>query len=383
MLRKFYDSAAAEAKADNKFTVGEAFNAEDLSAEADKFNNREEAPAEVEEKEEEKVEVKEEAKVEEKVEEKKEEVKLPPAEVNWKEAAKKADRKELLELLEIDEDTLNFSKDLKSDEFAKKLLTYRKEHGNVDPFVEAATRDWDKVSVEQLVMDDLKKQYSHLPAEKAEKLAKSDFTQRFTYKDDANLSETENDELADLTATRLESEGLKIRAAKKEEQVKFLDSVKPADKTAEVQKQEDERKLIEQAEFQKFASMYDADPASIKLNTEKKIVLGKEKPFNYTVNPASIKEQTLDTNKFYQKFWAEKEGKEVFNADLWNRVIAYSENPEAFEEALIGHGMSQALKTVDNELENAKEITDQKITPTKKSLAKSVGEGKEFSFNGQ
>lgn len=385
MLRKFYDSAAAEHKIENKFTVGEAFNAEELSAEPDNFNDKkieEKIEEKIEDKVEEKIEDKIEEKIEDKVEEKKEEVKQVTAQ-DWKESAKKAEhRKELLELLEIDEETLNMSKELKSDDFIKKAITYRKEHGNLTPFIEAATKDYDKVTPEQLIMDDLKKQYSYLSPEKADKLAKADFNARFNYKDDADLSEAENQELADLTALKLESEGEKLRLAKKEEQKLYLDSVKPADKAAEATKIAEDQSKKAQEEVAKFSAMYDADPASIKLNAEKKIVLGKDKPFNYTVNPASIKEQTLDTNKFYGKFWTEKDGKETFNAALWNKVIAYSENPEAFEEALIGHGMSQGLKTVDDELENAKEITDTKITPTKKSLAKSVVEGKEFSFNG-
>lgn len=386
MLRKFYDPAAAEAKAENKFTVGEAFDATELAVEKDNFNNREEVIEEKEEeKTEEKVEEKTEVKVEEKiekqeekVEQKKEEVKQPVTQ-DWREAAK-ANRKELLELLEIDEETLNLSKDLKGDDFVKKMVTYRKEHGNLTPFTEAATRDYDKISPEQLIMEDIKKQYSHLPTDKAEKLAKSDFNQRFSYKDDPNLTEEENTEMAELTAIKLESEGLKIRAARKAEQATFLDSVKPVDRTAESTQLAEQKTKEIQAELQRFAAMYDADPVSVKLNAEKKIVLGKERPFNHPVNPVTIKEQTLDTNKFYGKFWAEKDGKEVFDADRWNRVIAYSENPEAFEEALINHGMSQGLKTVDDELENAKEKTDNKVNPIKKSLAKSVGEGKEFSF---
>ena len=385
MYRKFYDPAVAEAKAENKFTVGEAFNAEELSAETDKFNNREEVIDD--DKEEEKVEEKTDEKVIEKTEEKVEEKVIDeqktPISQDWKESVRKAEhRKEVFDLLQIDEEALNLSKDLKSDEFVKKLVTYRKEHGNLTPFIEAATKDWDKQTPEQLIMDDLKKQYSYLSAEKAEKLAKSDFNARFSYKDDLNLTDEENSELAELTGLKLESEGEKLRQSRKAEQQQFLDSVTPVDKTAETQKLADEQSQKAKAEIEKFSAMYDADPASIKLNAEKKLVLGKDKPFNYAVNPVSIKEQTLDTNKFYGKFWSEKDGKEVFNADLWNRVIAYSENPAAFEEALINHGMSQGLKTVDDELENAKEKTDQRVMPTKKSLAKSVGEGKAFSFNG-
>lgn len=384
MIRKFYDADASDKAAETaaKFTMGEAFDAATLGVDS----NENQFDDSIEDKEEKKVDdiiEKVEDKREEKFEEKKEE-ETKPVISDWKEAAKKAEhRKELFQLLEIDEDALNLSKDLKSDDFVKKLVIYRKEHGNLTPFIEAATRDYDKVSPEQLIMDDLQKQYSHLPSEKAAKLAKSDFNQRFSYRDDPNLTEEENRELEELTAIKLESEGLKIRAKLKGEQQTFLDSVKPVDRTAEATKIADEQKAAQKAELEKFAAMYDADPANSKLNAEKKIVLGKEKPFNYTVNPVSIREQTLDTNKFYGKFWTEKDGKEVFNTDLWNRVIAYSENPAAFEEALINHGMSQGTKTiVDDELENATVKTDKTTAVKKESISKAVAKGQPFSFNG-
>jgi hypothetical protein len=395
MLRKFYDADASDTKAaEPKFGFGESFdfqtdteNGEQIeesndNGEGDKEDEDEEK---VIDKEEEKIEAKEEEKDEkvEKIEEKKEEVKTPAIQ-DWKESVKKADnRKEIFQLLEIDEEALNLAKELNSDSFVKQLVAYRKEHGNVSPFLEAATKDYDKISPEQLIMDDLQKQYSHLPSDKAAKLAKSDFNQRFIYKDDINLTDEENAEMADLTAIKLESEGLKIRAARKAEQQTFLDSVKPVDRTAEAEKVAQEQAAANKAELEKFSSMYNADPITAKLITEKKIVLGGDEPVNYTVNPDSIKEQTFDTNKFYGKFWTEKDGKTTFNADHWNRVIAYSENPAAFETALINHGRSLENKIIDEELENAKEKTDKTNVVKKDSLAKSVANGKAFSFNGE
>lgn len=385
MIRKFYDTGAADKGGDTKFKLGEAFSFESVDntlVEEKEETADDKQEEKVEEKTEENVEKKEE-KPDEKVEEKKEEIKAPITQ-DWREFVKKPEhKKEIFQLLDIDEDSLNLSKDLKNDEFLKKAVIFRKEHGNLTPFIEAATRDYDKVTPEQLIMEDLKKQYSHLSSEKADKLAKVDFNQRFSYKEDPNLTDEENAEIAELTALKLESEGEKLRQAKKAEQKSFLDSVKPVDRTADAQKLADEQAKKTQDEFQKFAAMYDADPASIKLNAEKKIVLGKEKPFNYTVNPATIKEQTLDISKFYGKFWSEKNGELVFNTDKWNRVVAYSENQEAFEEGLINHGISQGTKDlVENELENVKEKTDPKPGIKKESLAKAVAKGQPFSFNG-
>jgi len=379
MIRKFYDAAASEGTAAPRFEKGEAIPFSEIIAQKEETETPEgETEEKVEGKVEDKVDDKAKLNGEAKGEEKKEEIGVEekPATHDWKEFVKNPEyRKEVHNLLEIDEEALKLSKELTQDEFVKKLVTYRKENGNLTPFIEAATKDWDKYSHEQLVMDDLKKQYSSLSPDKREKLAKSEFNQRFSYKPDDMLSDEENTELAELASIKLESEGEKIRQARKTEQQQFLDSVKPVDKTAEAQRLAQEQEANARKELEWFRAMYDADPASIKLNADKKIILGKENPFNYSVSPETIKEQTLNTNNFYGKFWSKTDGKEAFNADLWNRVVAYSENPVAFEEALINHGRSLGTKQiVEGELENKKETTDQKTTHTKKSLAKTFAE---------
>lgn len=294
---------------------------------------------------------------------------------DWKEILKQQDPKDVFSFLQIDEDALRLANELKQDEFVKKIVTYRKENGNLKPFIEAATIDWDKVPAEQLMLDDLKKQYAHLPPEKADKLAKADYNQRFAYKDDPNLSEAENQERAELMALKLESDVEKARQTRKTEQKTFLDSVKPVDRTVESQAKAKEKYEADLKEFQDFQAQVESNPFTKSLSTEKKIVLGdKENSFNYTVNPDAIKEQTFDTNKFYAKFW-DKEYKN-FDVATWSKVAAYAENPLAFEEALINHGRSLGQKQViEKELENTRQPSAQPAgTPTKKSLAKTFME---------
>lgn len=370
MIRKFYAPDAAT-------TPKYAFGGEEINFETAEVSTLNDEPP-VEENEEVvegKPEVTTEVKAEEKpAEEKKEEVKTeekPPVITDWKEYVKKPEhRKEINALLEIDE----------PDEFVKKLITYRKENGNLTPFIEAATKDWDKISHDQLIMDDLKRQYSKLSPDKQEKLARSEFNQRFSYKEDVNLTEEENQEMAELAAIKLESEGEKIRDTRKSEQKQFLDSVKPVDRDAEVQRLLKEKQDSSQKEFEAFKNQVEASPVMSRLFTDKKIQVGSNgNSFNYTVNPEAIKEQTLDTNKFYSQFW---DG-EKFNQEKWNRVSAYSQDPVKYDEALINHGRSLGTKeVVDVELENVKEKTTQTAEIKKKSVASSVAEGKEFSFNG-
>ena len=376
-IRKFYDADVAEPR----FKIGEQLDSKEFFSQ--EVNDVEGKEDKVDEKSEEKKEVKndkiEDKKTDEKVEDKKEDAKIGDKKVevvapDWKELLKKADRKEALKLLEVDEDALTLGSELKADEFVNKLISYRKQHGNVNPFIEAATKDWTKFSHEQLIMDDLKKQYSTLSADKAEKLAKSDFNSRFIYKDDPNLPEAENEELAELTAIKLEAEGEKIRAAGVANQKEYLDSVKAVEKT---NTNDETAKAI--ADYQKktaddvvkFKSMVESDPEKAKLVSTKKLVLGKgDSSFNHSANPELIIEQTLDVNKFDDQFW--HKGK--FNFLKFAKVAAYAQDPDGFEEALINHGRSLSTKKVSEELENAKEEKTDKKSEKKKSLAKTFAE---------
>lgn len=381
LIRKFYN--AEESGAGQKFEIAGELQLQDV------FDNMNQPQPEKEvenqpEKQEEKVEEKKEVTGEQqKPEEKKEEVveevkKVEQPTINWKEEVLK-DRKAAHEILGIDEDALKLSAELKADDFVNKLITYRKEHGNLTPFIEAATKDWDKVSHDQLIMDELKRQYSSLSPDKAEKLARSEFNQRFVYKDDPNLSEEENSEMAELTAIKLEAEGEKLRSSRKESQKQFLDSVKPVDRTLEIQAAEKAKADADKAEYDKFKAEVESNPATQKLFSEKKLVLGsKEKSFNYTVSPEVIKDQTLDTNNFFKMFW--DDGK--FNHEKWHRVSAYAQDPSLFEDSLINHGMSLGTgNVVEKELENVKEKNTNVQKVEKKSLAKTfVEEGQAVSM---
>lgn len=376
MLRKFYDPAVAEDKAEPRVEfAGEISLNEIFESQSQQFLDKKEEV--VEEKPAEKVEEKKEVIEEKKVEEVKKEEPVVEEKKSvipdWKEFVKNPQyRKEVHSLLEIDEEALKLSKEVVQDEFVKKLVSYRKEHGNVTPFIEAATRDWDKVSPENLIIDDLKKQYSHLSSEKAEKLAKSDFNQRFVYKDDPNLSEEENRELAELTALKLESESQKILNIRKTEQKSFLDSVKPVDFNAMVEEKVKEKLGADAKEFEEFRRNVETSPFLTKLYSEKKLVFGdKENSFNYTVNPDTIKEQTLDTNKFYGLFW---DG-DTFNIEKWAKVVAYANDIDGMDKAKSNHYRSLGTEKIVEELESAKEKTDQTTTKViKKSLAKSFAE---------
>lgn len=379
MIRKFYDAGTAEAgAAATRYTIGEQFSGEDLGI----FT--EEKPVKEEKEEEIKPEKKQEVKPEDVKEEKKVEEKTVIQ--DWRELIRNPEhQKEVYNLLGVDEKALSLSKELQNDEFVQKLVTYRKQNGNLTPFIEAATKDWDNAKHEDLVMQDLIKQYpENMPLAKRERLAKADFNERFIYKEDPNLDETENKELAELKELKLESEAEKIRAARKTEQQQFLDSIKPVDTKAETERLTNEKAEADLKELTAFKNMVEANPETTRLLADKTIVLGKNgSSHNYPVNPEVIREQTFDSNKFYGKFWKQENGKPpVFDVKLWTKVVAYSENPEAFENFLIEKASANGVgKFVEKELENATEKTSSKTEVKKESLGKAVEKGQPFNFN--
>lgn len=381
IIRKFYDAATGEAAAAATTAtpryelVNEPLSLDDVykGFEVPEKTNVEEKKEETVDKKEEKTEVKE--TIVEKKEEAKSEVKQEAAAQvavpDWKELISKVDPKEVHKFLNIDEDALKFSKELGQDEFVKKLLTYRKDNGNLTPFIEAATKDWDKVDHLDLLRDDLKRQHPGLSKEKFAILTKNRIDKRFILGEDADAAE------AELAAVDLEVEAEKVRQARKTEQQTFLDSVKPVDKTQEIQLAQKEKEATAQKEYDEFKSMVEANADFVKLNAEKKITVGtKEQPFNYTVNPDSIKEQALDSNKFFDPFWTVEEGKRpIFNVALWSRVSAYAQNPTAYDEALINHGISIGQKKIiEGELENTSQKGDQQTQIKAKSLAKTFAD---------
>lgn len=377
-IRKFYDPAATE-PAGNPTEKIELTNEPISWQEVIDSNNQEDEPEEViEPKEEPAAEPAKEEVVTPAAEPVAEQIVQQPVAQDWRELVKQQDQKEVYKFLDIDEQALSLSKELRSDPFVTKVLNYRKEHGNLTPFIEAATKNWDDISDLELLRDDLKRQYPNLSKEKFEKLAKAEIDRRFLLGEDALEEEVE------LAQIRLETEGDKIRQLRKKEQQEFLDSVKPVDYAAESKRIADEKAAEAQKEFEFFRNIIEAHPVTTKLFTEKNIVLGEgEQTFKYTVNPATIKEKTFDNQRFYNQFWeADSAGNQVFNIDRWNRVVAYAENPSQFEKALINHGISLGTKEiVDGDLGNATPPKPTAPQVKQKSLARAfVEEGRPVSL---
>jgi hypothetical protein len=297
-----------------------------------------------------------------------------PKESDWKEVLGKQDRKAVLEYLQIDEKQLEFAKEVEGDSFFKKAWTHRKEKGTLKDFIEIAGKDWDKESHVDLLRDDLKRKYPTLSKEKFEVLAKSRIDKRFLLGEDAD---PENAELASI---ELETEGELIRDARKKEQLEFIDQVKPVDRQAEAQKQQELEDQKRKSSHEAYQKAVDNLPETTKLLRESKIVVGEgESAMNFNIDPKNIIDILKNPHKLIELF----ESGERNDWDGFIQTIAFATNRKLYNGSLIQHGQSLGTKKIaEKELGNV--IPPSNVTPStvKESLGKAFMErGEEISLS--
>lgn len=275
---------------------------------------------------------------------------------DWKELVL-TNKDEAYNLLGVKEDELALAKEVSEDEFLKKVIAYRKEHGNVTAFLEAAGKDWDKVSDLDLWKDEFRLKHLNLPKEKFDRLANIELRKRFGAIED-ELADPDEKEAASLF---LESEAAEIRNKRKAEQQSFLDKYQPKDTKAEqmqlAEKQEAER-LKSVADYQ---ASIDNLPSTKALLADKKIVIGVGKEaYNYEVNPATILDVVKNPSKLFGLLG--EAGKEDYAK--FKKLVAFAVDMDKYDAGLINHGRSLGTETVVEEDLSNKENPGAKTSST-------------------
>lgn len=248
---------------------------------------------------------------------------------------KDPDWRELIKTVELD-DVL---KEAGLDEFEIDLIKYRKQTGELTPYLEAKAVDYTKMPDEEIMKRDLKRQYGGLSEDKFEVLYRSKITTAYN-------QNSEDEEEQQLGQILLEADANRVRQSFIEEQKKFAIPVITNTSAADELKRQ-----TELAEVQtKWVDTVGKDAATTQLLQSKKIALGDAKtPFNYEVeNPEEIQNAATEPQKFWELF--NKDGQ----TDLakYYRVVAYAKDPAKFEKALINHGESLGRKAETDALKN-------------------------------
>lgn len=278
-----------------------------------------------------------------------------PQEIDWKQVIKDKDKYDVL-------------KELGYDDFIQNLIKYREQNGNVQPYLEQAGRDWDKVPSIELLKSDLQKRYPGVTGEDFDLLVEEEITHR--YKQDEVYDERERR----LGKIRMEQDAQRIREAEKQQQKQFVDSFQNIDrqKVEEDQaRQQTEQLAAQQKAFENYIKSL---PETNRLLADKKLIFGKgSESFNYVFDPASAVDAAIDNSKLFQKVYdTDSQGNKTLNMTKWAKLVAYADDMEGVEAKLINHGKNLGTKELTEKLEN----------PTKKDTkpAQNVPESKTEAF---
>ena len=230
------------------------------------------------------------------------------------------------------------------DDFIKKAVEYYETYGTLQPYLEAATVDYDSVSDLDLVRSEFDKQNSDLSERAKNKLFEKELEKY-------NLDAYDEDD-AEVGKALLMRDANKLRKNLKEEQQKFIQSIQPA---GQEQVQQVSPEEIEAQQAQARAAVQSGISGVINNNLIKLEANGEG--INYQVADTSkIVDYAIDSSKFLSTF--AKDGN--VDWDKWTKVVAFAENPTQFISELIKHGKSLGRKAMEAELKNVTPPTNSK-----------------------
>jgi hypothetical protein len=199
------------------------------------------------------------------------------------------------------------------------------------------------MSDEDVMRLSLKQTYPSLTSERFERLFQKQITDRFM------LSEAFDEEDTELGKELLKSEADKVREKLITDQKKFMEPAaavvsqrKAAEEAAQKQLELDSqfKTLVTESAFAK--SLLESKKVAVKMG---------DANVNVEVDPQTLIDATLDSDKFFSLF---SDGKGGIDFEFWGEVVAYATNRNGFKEALGGHGKSEGTeKIIKKDLKNS------------------------------
>lgn len=224
------------------------------------------------------------------------------------------------------------------DDFIKKAVEYYEKYGNLTPFLEATSIDYDAVQDVDLLKMKFEKENSDLSPKARQRLFEKELEKY-------NLDSYDEDD-AEVGQSLLKRDAAKIRATLKEEQSQFVQSIQP-----NVQEQQVSNEELE-AQREQSRKLIETGVSSVIKNNFIKLEANGE-GINYQIaDKNKVIDYALDSTQFLSTF--AKDGQ--VDWDKWTKVVAFAENPTVFIDELIKHGKSLGRKSMEAELKNVKPI---------------------------
>lgn len=275
---------------------------------------------------------------------------------DWKAELKKADPKEIL-------------KELGYDEFLAEFAEFRKNGGDAYKYLEAKAFDWETVSHQDLILDELRLQYPHLTDEKVEKLYQAKYKQ----------SEYASDEDKEVGAIQLEADAELVRQKRIAEQKSFqIPDVMNSQEANEMQERFAEQQKIEAERVQQALQFFREHEATKNLMESKRVAidLGDNGKFNFTVDkPETLMSVALDSEKWQRAIAVNPQeadpSKLIPDVAKLQKIALVALNPN-YERDLVNYGKSLGLKSIVEEGQNARRPVGSTPAQPNESFAEAI-----------
>jgi hypothetical protein len=279
-----------------------------------------------------------------------------PTTIDWKDAIKKADKTELY-------------KELGLHDFAVEMNEHIAKGGKPADYLNAKAIDWNEVSDENVVKDNLRKQYSNFTPQEIERL----FNRRYGVNDDMDADERD-EKLLTLKADAYSARQTKISEAAK---FKIADAITPAINDPEYNqwKQQHEENTQIAQQFQQYYLTHEATKS---LTESKRVTIsvGKDVPaFNFDVDrPELITQALTDGGKTWAKLTSTQSGEpDVQKQQL---ISLFMFNPQKFIEDVFNYGQQMGVRNkVVGDGQNAQR-PQAKVIPVDTNQTPTYGVGK-------
>lgn len=219
------------------------------------------------------------------------------------------------------------------DDFIKGVVEFYEKTGDLTPYLQAKSLDFNSMSDEDIVRRSLREQYSDLSDKAFDRLYKQQVVDKYKLNADEY-----GEEDSELGKELLKAEASRLRTQYTEWQNNFK-APEPVEDDSDMRRAEQFAKEVQENEFTK--RILGDKRISIKIG---------EGEFNYELPDAnSLLEMTVDNDRFFEQFAL---GQGQLDYARWYKTAAYSQNPELFEKALVNYGKALGREEVTKEIKN-------------------------------
>lgn len=222
------------------------------------------------------------------------------------------------------------------DDFIKKVVEFYEKTGDLTPYLQAKTVNFEQMSDEEILRKNLREEYADLSDKAFDRLYKQQVVDKF--KLDADEWGEEDSELG---RELLKSEATKLREKYLQWQRDFS--------APELEVSDEYAQTAEM--LQRFEQdVRSSDFTKNFLEGKKLTIKTTDGEFNYEVPQAdSVIDMTIDNDKFFSQFAGDQGNLDYAK---WYKTVAYSQNPDLFEKALINYGKTLGRSEVTKEIKN-------------------------------